>query len=576
MNITLKRILFLISKYKIYLFFSFIFASIKVFLTLLVPIYIGFAIDTFLLNGDVLFNKLINILFKIIIIVILASISSYIMSIINYKIIYLLSKELRNMAFSKISKLEVLYIDTHKHGDIINRVVSDVESFSEGLLAGFSEFFANILRIIITIIFMFIINYKISLIVIILTPLSLFVSKFLAKYSYKYFKEQAIYRSELTSISNEMISSFNTVKNFGAENLVLDKYKKINENLARESIKALFYSAASMPSTRFVNSIIYLVIGVIGSIIVVSSAMTVGSLSSFLAYASSYSKPFSEISSLLAELQNSIANAERIFAFIDEKEIEKDSRKSIYINKFNSNIKLENINFSYSKNKKFIENLNLEICKGKKIAIVGATGSGKTTLINLLSRFYEIDAGNIKIDDINIKDIKRSSLHSFYGMVFQDTWLKNDTIFNNIAMSKENATKEEVILAAKLAHADNFINKLEKGYDTVLNSSSDNISSGQKQLITIARIMLNLPEVLILDEATSSVDTRTEFELSKAFSKIMEGRTSFIVAHRLKTIKEADLILVMKNGKLIEKGTHLELFNKKGYYRELYDSQFVG
>lgn len=571
---TIKRILRLMSKYKFQFLFSIFLAIVVVISILLIPIFIGAAIDTLIGKGNVLFDSLFKILIQMLIALVITGLAQWLMTIINNKIVYNLVKDLRIQAFAKIHSLEVLYLDTHQQGEVINRIINDIDQFSEGLLLGFAQFFTGVLSIFITLIFMFKLNMSIALIVVILTPISMIVTGFIARHSYKHFREQSINRADLSSISDEMIEGLFTIKNFRTEELVSKKFDNIDERLAKSSKNAIFYSAAAMPSTRALNSIIYMAIGISGAILVLSSALSVGNLTSFLSYASTYAKPFNEISGVITELQNSIACASRVFEFIDEKDMKADKPKALSLAKIDGNVNIENISFSYTKDRDFIKDISLDIKKGQKIAIVGPTGCGKTTFINLLMRFYEIDKGNISIDGTSIFDIKRANLHSIYGMVFQDTWLKNASIKENIAMSKPDASFEEIVAAAKLANADGFIRRLANSYDTIVSTGGDSLSAGQRQLICIARIMLMLPPILILDEATSSIDTRTELKISEAFDKLMENRTSFIVAHRLSTIKGADLILVMKDGKIIEKGTHKTLLEKAGFYSELYNSQF--
>ena len=571
-NQTLKRILKLMKTYKLKLFISTLLAVAVVVSTLAVPIFIGQAIDTFIGKGNVLFDRLFTILLKISLSVIITGVSQWLMTAVNNSIVYSLVKDLRIKAFAKIHKLSILYIDKRQQGDIISRVVNDTDQFSEGLLLGFAQFFTGILTILITLIFMFILNPVIALAVMLLTPLSMIFAALIAKYSYKYFKSQSENRAALTSLTDEMIDGLSCVKNFGVEKKLEERFALLDKTLQVASIKALFSSSIAMPGTRFVNSVIYMSVGVMGAILVISGKMSVGSLSSFLSYASTYTKPFNEISGVVTELQNSIACAARIFEFIDEEELASDKENAVELQKVEGNIKLENVAFSYDKNRSFIENLNLDIKKGQKIAIVGPTGCGKTTLINLLMRFYEIDKGNISLDSKSIFDIKRHSLYSAYGMVFQDTWLKNTSIKENIAMAKPDASMEEIIEAAKTANAHGFIKRLPNSYDTVVSIGGENLSAGQRQIICIARIILLSPSILILDEATSSIDTRTELNISKAFDKLMENRSSVIVAHRLSTIKGADLILVMKQGKIIESGNHESLLKAGGFYSELYES----
>ena len=495
------------------------------------------------------------------------------MSKLHNHIVFCMVRGLRKNLFAKIQRLPVKFIDSKAHGTIISNIVSDVEQFSDGMLLGFGQFFTGILTIILTLFFILRLNVALALLVLIITPLSLFVSAFIAKKSFTYFKSQSEKRATVTGIVDEMISGMSTVKAFSTEEQVTDEFKEADKNLGSSYLKAIFYSALVNPATRFVNSIVYMCVGVAGALFAMNGAITIGQLVTALNYANQYTKPFNEISTVITELQNSLACADRIFALLDEEEVVLNPN-AIDIKNVRGDITLENVAFSYSKDSKFIEDLNLVAKKGKRIAIVGPTGCGKTTLINLLMRFYEIDSGKITLDEMDIKDISLGSLRGSFGMVLQETWLQTGTVRENIAMGKQDATFEEIETAAKEAYADNFIKKLPQGYDTIIRQNGENLSAGQRQLLCIARAMLALPTVLILDEATSSIDTRTELKVQQAFDKLMKSRTSFIVAHRLSTIKQADLILVMKDGKIIERGTHEELINADSFYTKLYNSQY--
>ncbi len=572
---TAFRVLRLLAVYRYRLLLSLLLALLLVASTLFVPILIGRAIDTFVAVGKVDFASLLPILQKIILTVLVTAAAQWCMNVLNNQVVYALVKDLREKAFAKIHRLNMRYLDEKQHGDILNRIINDVDQFSEGLLLGLSQFFTGVLTIVTTLVFMFMMSPMITLVVFTLTPLSMLAAAYIAKNSYQYFRAQSVNRALLSALSNEMIEGLPTIKNFGTEEDIARRFAKIDKDLEASSVQALFYSAAAMPSTRFVNAVIYMAVGVLGAVLVVKGSISVGRLSSFLSYAGTYTKPFNEISGVVTELQNSLACASRIFAFLDEEELPKDAEKASALEKVGGELSLQNLCFSYTKGQSFIENLSLDIRKGQKIAIVGPTGCGKTTLMNLLLRFYEADSGDIRIDGHSIYGLQRKSLHRAYGVVFQDTWLKNATIRDNIAMAKPDAGTEEITAAAKLAGADGFIRRLPAGYDTMITAGGENISAGERQLICIARIMLLLPPMLILDEATSSIDTRTELKISAAFDKLMENRTAFIVAHRLSTIREADLILVMKEGKIIERGTHESLLAAGGFYKDLYSSQFA-
>lgn len=570
----LKRILKYTKPYNKYTILAFFTAVINITLTLFTPIIIGEGIDLLIGPGNVNFSKLFKILILLSITVIFSPILQLIMTrctnIVSYKTI----KDLRIDVFNKLNSLPLKYIDSTSHGNIMNGVINDIEIVSDGLLQGFSQLFTGVITIIGTLIFMLSINIKITLIVVIITPLSLFTASTIAKHCHSMFRKQSQVRGELSGYVEEMIGNQKIVKAFSFEDRSKQAFEDINKKLYTYGQKAQFYSALTNPCTRFVNGLVYAAVGIIGAISAINGTISIGQLSSFLSYANQYTKPFNEISGVITELQAAFTSASRVFKILDEKEETSYSKDSITLNTCEGYIDINDVSFSYSTDKSLIENFNLKVKPGSKIAIVGPTGCGKTTLINLLMRFYNINSGEIKIDGINIDNITRSSTRGLYGMVLQDTWLYSGTVKENIAYGKPDASLEEIISAAKNAHAHKFIMNLPKGYDTVLTDDSS-LSQGQKQLLCIARIMLSKPPMLILDEATSSIDTRTEIYIQKAFNKLMEGRTTFIVAHRLSTIREADLILVMNNGKVIEQGNHTELLNKGGFYANLYNSQFA-
>ena len=500
------------------------------------------------------------------------------MNLINNRITYNVTRDIRNRAFDKLHRLPLSYIDSHPHGDVVNKIISGVDQFAEGLLMGFTQFFTGIITIVATLVLMLVLDWKIALVVVVLTPLSLFLASFISKSTYSLFKKQAITKGDQTGIINEVMTNLKVVKAFSREDEELERFDEINTKLEKISRRAIFFSSLVNPCTRFVNALVYAGVALVGSLLIINSidvgtVLTVGVLSAFLSYATQYAKPFNEISGVVAELQNALASARRVFDLINENEEESDANSPALLID-DGDIQLSHVSFSYNENKKLIEDLNLQVDRGMHVAIVGPTGCGKTTLINLLMRFYDVKGGEISIDEQNIKEITRHSLRSSYGMVLQDTWLQNGTVRDNIALGKPNATEEEIIEAAKASHAHNFIKRLPNGYDTIISDENSTFSQGQKQLLCIARIMLALPPMLILDEATSSIDTRTEIKIQKAFSTLMQGRTSFIVAHRLSTIKEADIILVMKEGNIIEMGNHEELLAQNGFYSTLYNSQF--
>ena len=484
-------------------------------------------------------------------------------------------KDIRTKAFGHLEVLPLSYIDSHPSGDIISRIIADIDQFSEGLLMGFTQFFTGVMTILGTLLFMVSINPLITLVVVVLTPVSLFVASFIAKKTYVMFKHQSETRGELTTLTDEMLGNMKVVQAFGYQKEAEERFHKINNKLAGYSLRATFFSSITNPATRFVNSLVYAAVGITGAYAVIRGFMTVGQLTSFLSYANQYTKPFNEISGVVTELQNALASAARVFELIDEKTILEDKKDATVLENVKGQVEIEHVNFSYTPDRPLIEDLNLSVKPGERVAIVGPTGCGKTTVINLLMRFYDVNSGSIKVEGKDIRDVTRKSLRTSYGMVLQETWLKSGTIRDNIAYGRPEATEEEIVSAAKEAHAHSFIMRMPQGYDTVISEDGGNLSQGQKQLLCIARVMLCLPPMLILDEATSSIDTRTEIRVQKAFAKMMEGRTSFIVAHRLSTIREADMILVMRDGHIVEKGKHEELLAKNGFYAEIYNSQFT-
>lgn len=575
---TIKKVLNYIGKYKIFLGLSVLFAALSVVLTLYVPILIGKAIDYIIEAGRVDFDKMAPILIKAMIAVGITSFLQWLMNVCNNKITYNVVRDIRKEAMRKIERLPLKYIDSRSYGEIVSRVVADVDTFSEGLLMGFTQFFTGVVTIFGTLIFMLTINVRITLVVVIVTPVSLFVARFIASKTFSMFKLQSEIRGEQTAFIDEMIGNLKVVQAYTHEDENMEKFDDINERLEKASLRATFFSSITNPSTRFVNSLVYTGVALSGALIAVNggaAGISVGRLSTFLSYANQYTKPFNEISGVVTELQNAIACAARIFELIEEEAETPDNNNAVALKEARGNIELKNVYFSYVPDKKLIEDFNLSVKKGQRVAIVGPTGCGKTTLINLLMRFYDVNKGEISVDGNEIRDITRHSLRSNYGMVLQETWLKNGTIRENIAMGKPGATDGEIIEAAKAAHSHGFIRRLPKGYDTVIGEDGGSLSQGQKQLLCITRIMLALPPMLILDEATSSIDTRTEIKIQEAFARMMKGRTSFIVAHRLSTIKEADIILVMKDGNIIEQGSHRELLARNGFYTKLYNSQFA-
>ncbi len=573
---TIKKVINYIKKYKIQVYMSLIFAALSVAMTLYVPILIGRTVDLIISKGQVDFKGIIIILIKIAILVSLTSLCQWFLNLINNRVTYLVVKDIRKEAFNKITSLPLGYLDSHQHGDIINRVINDVDQFADGLLMGFSQLFTGALTILGTLLFMLSVNIKITIVVLVITPVSLLVASFIARRTFAMFTKQSEEKGELTSLTNEMIENQKIVQAFHYEDEVQRRFDEINNRLKHSSLRATFYSSLTNPSTRFVNGLVYSAVGLVGAITVINGGMTVGQLTSFLSYANQYTKPFNEISGVIAELQNALACAERVFNLIEQPSIEADKAEAIDLKEVDGTVQMKDVYFSYNPEVKLIEDLNLYVSPGQRVAIVGPTGCGKTTLINLLMRFYDIDSGSIEVSGVDTSNITRKSLRSKFGMVLQDTWLKSGTILENISYAKSEATREEVIEAAKAAHAHSFIRRLPNGYDSIIEDNGGDLSHGQKQLLSIARLMLSIPPMLILDEATSSIDTRTELQIQNAFNKMMKGRTSFIVAHRLSTIQEADVILVMNDGNIIEKGSHKELLEKEGFYYELYHSQFEG
>ena len=572
---TMKKVLKRIKPYSFLVICSLAMAAATVALTLYFPLLTGSAIDYILEPGKVDFNAIVPILKKLGIIAILTAVCQWIMNVCNNHITYNVTKDIRDEAFKKIEILPLRYIDDHSYGDIVSRVIADVDQFADGLLMGFTQLFTGVLTILGTLIFMFRENITITLVVLLVTPVSLFVAAFIAKKTYRYFRLQSETRGEETALIDEMINNQNVVQAFSQQKNTMDKFDEINNRLEKVSLNATFFSSLVNPSTRFVNSLVYTSVGIVGALSVIGGRLSVGQLSCFLSYANQYTKPFNEISGVVTELQNALACAARIFELIEEEPQTPDKENARVLDEADGTLSLENVAFSYVSNRKLIENLNLNVKSGQRVAIVGPTGCGKTTLINLLMRFYDVDGGSIKVSGTDIRDITRKSLRSNYGMVLQDTWLKTGTIRENIVMGKPDATDEEVIAAAKASHADSFIRRLSDGYNTFITEDGGNLSQGQKQLLCITRVMLCLPPMLILDEATSSIDTRTELKIQHAFSTMMKGRTSFIIAHRLSTIQDADVILVMKDGHIIEQGNHEELLAKNGFYAKLYNSQFA-
>jgi ATP-binding cassette subfamily B protein len=572
---TLKKVLRYASRYHFLIAVSMILATLTALLSLYVPILAGNAIDKIVAKGKVDFESLSGIILQMAVIILVIALCQWIMNRANNMITFRVVRDVRKEAFARLQVLPFEYLDNKQTGDIVSRIIADVDLFADGLLMGFSQLFTGIVTIIGTLVFMFYLNFRISIVVVVLTPLSLLVARFVATRSFKLFKEQSVARADQTSFVDEMIGNLSVVKAFAHEDENLTAFDEANERLEKTSVMATFISSLTNPGTRFINNIIYACVALFGAFACIAGGMTVGGLTIFLNYANQYTKPFNEISGVITELQNALTCAGRVFELIEEEPEVSDNPDAPKDLVAAGKVDMSDVSFSYDKNRSLIEELNLDISKGQRVAIVGPTGSGKTTLINLLMRFYDVDRGSIRIDGYDIRDIKRSDLRRNFGMVLQETWLRNGTIRDNITLGREGFTEDEIVKAAKAAHAHSFIKRLPDGYDTVLGESGGSLSQGQKQLLCITRVMLHIPPMLILDEATSSIDTRTEIRIQKAFNRMMQGRTSFIVAHRLSTIREADVILVMKDGHILEQGGHAELLEKKGFYHELYNSQFA-
>lgn len=571
---TLKEVICRLGRYRIFLVFSILLATVSVALTLYIPKLTGHAVDYVIGKGKVNFSGVIQVMIQIGVCTLITALAQWLMNVCNNKMTYQMVQDIRNEAFDKIEQLPLKYIDGHPYGEVVSRVIADVDQFSDGLLMGFTQLFTGIATIIGTFCFMLSVNVSITFVVVLITPVSFFVANFIAKRTFRMFRLQSEIRGEQTGLIDEMIGNQKVVQAFGRGEDATERFDEVNKRLQEASLRATFFSSITNPATRFVNSLVYTGVGITGAFAVVRGAMSVGQLSSFLSYANQYTKPFNEISGVVTEFQNAIACAQRVFTLIDEDPQIPEPEHAVHLTDIDGNVKVENVSFSYLPGQHLIEDFNLEVKPGQRIAIVGPTGCGKTTLINLLMRFYDVNAGSIKVEDIDIREMTRKSLRAGYGMVLQETWLKTGTIRENIAMGRPDATEEEIVEAAKASHIHNYIRRLPKGYDTWITEDGGGLSQGQKQLLCIARVMLCRPPMLILDEATSSIDTRTEIKIQQAFAKLMEGRTTFIVAHRLSTIREADVILVMKDGKIIEQGNHEVLMKKEGFYHHLYESQF--
>lgn len=571
---TLKEVICRLGRYRIFLVFSILLATVSVALTLYIPKLTGHAVDYVIGKGEVNFPGVIQVMIQISVCTLITALAQWLMNVCNNKMTYQMVQDIRNEAFDKIEQLPLKYIDGHPYGEVVSRVIADVDQFSDGLLMGFTQLFTGIATIVGTFCFMLSVNVSITFVVVLITPVSFFVANFIAKRTFRMFRLQSEIRGEQTGLIDEMIGNQKVVQAFGRGEDVTERFDEVNKRLQEASLRATFFSSITNPATRFVNSLVYTGVGITGAFAVVRGAMSVGQLSSFLSYANQYTKPFNEISGVVTEFQNAIACAQRVFTLIDEEPQIPEPEHAVHLTDIDGNVKVEDVSFSYLPGQHLIEDFNLEVKPGQRIAIVGPTGCGKTTLINLLMRFYDVNAGSIKVEDIDIREMTRKSLRAGYGMVLQETWLKTGTIRENIAMGRPDATEEEIVEAAKASHIHNYIRRLPKGYDTWITEDGGGLSQGQKQLLCIARVMLCRPPMLILDEATSSIDTRTEIKIQQAFAKLMEGRTTFIVAHRLSTIREADVILVMKDGKIIEQGNHEVLMKKEGFYHHLYESQF--
>ncbi|MFR7537771.1 MAG: ABC transporter ATP-binding protein [Clostridium sp.] len=571
---TIKKVLHYIRRYWFFLIVSLVLALITVVLTLYVPILTGQAVDLIVGKGQVDFTGVYHICVKIGIAILLTMVAQWVMNVANNKITYSVVRDIRTDAFEKIQVLPLSYIDSHSYGGIVSRVIADADQFADGLLMGFTQLFTGVITILGTLGFMLSVSVPIALVVVVLTPVSLFVAAFIAKRTYQMFRMQSETRGEQTALIEEMIGNQKVVQAFGQEKEVGDRFDEINDRLSKYSLQGTFFSSITNPSTRFVNALVYAAVGVFGAFFAIQGGISVGQLSCFLSYANQYTKPFNEISGVVTELQNAIACAGRVLELIEETPEIPDSEDAIKLGKADGKVEIEDVYFSYEPNQKLIEHFNLQVKPGQRVAIVGPTGCGKTTLINLLMRFYDVNSGAIKVSEKDIRKVTRESLRANYGMVLQETWLKQGTIRENIVMGRENATDDEVLAAAKASHAHSFIKRLPNGYDTVIGEDGGSLSAGQKQLLCITRVMLCLPPMLILDEATSSIDTRTEMRIQKAFATMMQGRTSFLVAHRLSTIQEADVILVMRDGKIVEQGNHEELLAANGFYKNLFDAQW--
>ena len=573
---TIKKVLHYIRRYRFFLIVSLVLALITVVLTLYVPILTGQAVDLIVGKGQVDFAGVYHICVKIGIAILLTMVAQWVMNVANNKITYSVVRDIRTDAFEKIQVLPLSYIDSHSYGGIVSRVIADADQFADGLLMGFTQLFTGVITILGTLGFMLSVSVPIALVVVVLTPVSLFVAAFIAKRTYQMFRMQSETRGEQTALIEEMIGNQKVVQAFGQEKEVGDRFDEINDRLSKYSLQGTFFSSITNPSTRFVNALVYAAVGVFGAFFAIQGGISVGQLSCFLSYANQYTKPFNEISGVVTELQNAIACAGRVLELIEETPEIPDSEDAINLGKADGKVEIEDVYFSYEPNQRLIEHFNLQVKPGQRVAIVGPTGCGKTTLINLLMRFYDVNSGAIKVSekDKDIRKVTRESLRANYGMVLQETWLKQGTIRENIVMGRENATDDEVLAAAKASHAHSFIKRLPNGYDTVIGEDGGSLSAGQKQLLCITRVMLCLPPMLILDEATSSIDTRTEMRIQKAFATMMQGRTSFLVAHRLSTIQEADVILVMRDGKIVEQGNHEELLAANGFYKNLFDAQW--
>ena len=572
---TLKKVFRHLGRYRIFVVFSILLATVSVALTLYIPKLTGYAVDYIVGPGDVSFSGAIRVMIRIGICTLITALAQWLMNVCNNKMTYQIVRDIRNEAFRKIEILPLKYIDGHPYGEVVSRVIADVDQFADGLLMGFTQLFTGVATIVGTLCFMLSVNVMITFVVVLITPISFLVANFIAKRTFSMFRIQSEIRGEQTGLIDEMIGNQKVVQAFGKGEDVTERFDEVNERLGKAYIKATFFSSITNPATRFVNSLVYTGVGIAGAFAAINGALSVGQLSSFLSYANQYTKPFNEISGVVTEFQNAVACAQRIFDLIEEEPQTPEPADAAELKDIKGNVTVEHVSFSYTPEQKLIQNFNLRVKPGQKIAIVGPTGCGKTTLINLLMRFYDVDQGSISVENTDIRQMTRRSLRAGYGMVLQDTWLKTGTLRDNIMMGRPDATEEEMIAAAKASHVHSFIRRLPKGYDTWITEDGGGLSQGQKQLLCIARVMLSRPPMLILDEATSSIDTRTEIKVQEAFGRLMEGRTTFIVAHRLSTIREADVILVMKDGQIIEQGNHESLLQKGGFYKYLYESQFA-